>query len=69
MKLSLVSIVICCALMAACTSTGAPAPGERANQMFCEVGEQRVCAGITGSRIKKEKGTCSCSSVENMHQF
>ena len=69
MKLSLVSIVICCALMAACTTAGAPQPGERANQIICEVGEQRVCTGISGSRIKKEEGTCSCSSDDNIDQF
>ncbi len=69
MKLRSVSIVLCCAAIAACTSTGAPQPGERANQIICEVGERRVCTGIIGSRIKKETGTCSCSSVEYIHQF
>jgi hypothetical protein len=69
MKSSLVSIVLCCAILVACTSTGAPEPGERANQINCEVGEQRVCTGMTGSRIKKEEGTCSCSSDDNIDQF
>ena len=56
----LVAAVFLCGL-AGCTSAGAPEPGERAEQMLCESGELKVCTGFTGSKIKTERGTCSCS--------
>jgi hypothetical protein len=52
-----VSIVV----LAGCTTAAAPAPGERAMQMFCDKGTLKVCMGLTGSRIKKEYPSCSCS--------
>lgn len=47
--------------LAGCTTAGAPQPGERAEQMLCEAGDLKVCTGFTGSRIKTERGTCSCN--------
>lgn len=54
-----VAILLCG--LAGCTSAGAPQPGERSEEMFCENGELKVCTGFTGSRIKVERGTCNCN--------
>jgi hypothetical protein len=55
--LAMMSIV----LLVGCTTAAAPAPGERAMQMFCKEGTLKVCTGYTGSRIKAELPSCSCS--------
>ncbi len=47
--------------LAACTTAGAPEPGERAAEMLCQSSELKVCTGIKGTRIKTERGTCSCT--------
>ena len=36
-------------------------PGERAAEMLCQSSELKVCTGISGTRIKTERGTCSCT--------
>jgi hypothetical protein len=52
--------VILFVVLTACTSAGAPAPGERAEQMFCHAGSLKVCMGNVGSRILEEQPTCGC---------
>lgn len=69
MMTRLIVIAFLGACILGCTSTGAPRPGERVSQIQCEVNERYVCTGITGSRLKKETGFCSCSLVDNIHQF
>ena len=68
MKLRPAIIVALCAVLAGCTSAGAPKPGERAEQMLCEAGDLKVCTGV-GAGIKQEEAMCSCSSFENIYQF
>ncbi len=52
--------VILLVVLTACTSAGAPAPGERAEQIFCGAGTLKVCMGFVGSRILEEQPTCGC---------
>lgn len=69
MNTKLISVVLLGMFLLGCTSTGAPRPGERVSQIQCEVNERYVCTGITGSRLKRETGFCSCSLIDNIHQF
>ena len=69
MKLRPAIIVALCAVLVGCTSAGAPKAGERAYNVICQPGEQKVCTGVVGSRIKREEAMCSCSSIENIYQF
>ena len=57
-------------LLSACTSTGAPPPGEASAAMACEIGERKVCTGITGSRIQLEDSvSCNCRQVDNVQTY
>lgn len=69
MNIKCLPVAVLAAVAAGCTSTGNPQAGERAAQVVCEVGERRVCTGITGSRIRKESGMCSCFSIDHVQQF
>jgi hypothetical protein len=53
--------VVLSVVLAACTSAGAPEPGERALDLLCQDGNLKVCTGNVGSRILKENPTCSCN--------
>ncbi len=69
MKLRPALTVALCTALVACTSAGAPMPGERAYNVICQPGEQTVCTGVVGSRIKQEEAMCSCSSIGNIYQY
>jgi len=68
-KTKLVAIFLFGVFLGGCTTAGAPQVGENRGPVRCEVNEQWVCTGITGSRLKKETGFCSCSSVSNIQSF
>ena len=55
--------------LAACTTAGAPAPGERVTEMECEVGEVLVCDENTASRLKSDRTGCTCWSQSELDQY
>jgi hypothetical protein len=62
MQIKLIASIMLFAVLSACTSLGAPLPGQRVMEEQCMDHELRVCTGVLGSRIKTEDyTTCTCS--------
>ena len=57
-------------LLGACTSAGTPPPGESTAAMVCEVGERKVCTGVTGSRIQLDDSVnCACRLLDEVQSY
>ncbi len=70
MSIRIIIAIVLSGFLNACTSIGAPPPGERAAMAVCNIGERKVCTGVTGSRLKVDDNvSCTCRLIDDVQQF